>query len=507
MKTAILRVLYMSCVASVASAGESTLSGAWGTEVTALSPQSQVLVFENSASTWTGSMTSRFGTMKVKQIVVEGAQVSFSEEFGIGFGPVGTVRVQGTLRGKELLLKIPSPTGTFITRVAHRLDTQEARAVRASTPASVPLTALPDNGLARVPPMGWNSWNHYGEDISDKTVREVADALVETGLRDSGYVYVNLDDGWQGVRDANGVIHANAKFPDMKSLADYLHGKGLKFGLYSSPGTRTCARYEGSYGHEDQDAKTFAEWGVDYLKYDWCNAAYIYSTPGEMQAAYLKMGAALQASGRPIVYSLCQYGLFDVGTWGRKVGGNLWRTTYDILDYPAKMEEIGFSQNGREADAGPGGWNDPDMLEIGNGGMTLDEYRTHMTLWAILSAPLLLGNDVRIMTPDIKKILTNPEVIAIDQDALGIQARRLRLPGKAETWVKPLADGSVAVALFNREDSPGEARLDWSDVGLFDVATVRDLWQRTDLAAKPEGYRTKLPPHGSAFLRLVPKRR
>src|SRR6185437_3976904 len=240
-----------------------------------------------------------------------------------------------------------------------------------------PVRTLPPNGLALTPPMGWNSWNKFNSKVDDKAVRDTADLMVSTGMRDAGYIYVNIDDTWEGTRDANGNIQSNQKFPDMKALAAYVHSKGLKLGIYSSPGPKTCAGYEGSYRHETQDARTYAAWGIDYLKYDWCSASLVY-TPEEMQGAYEKMALALRATGRPIVLSLCEYGWMDVGEWGAKVGGNLWRTTGDISDRYDAMARIGFGQNGREGVAGPGHWNDPDMLEIGNGGMTDDEYRTHM---------------------------------------------------------------------------------------------------------------------------------
>jgi alpha-galactosidase len=494
-----------SSALSLAAQRESDLAGAWATEITLSTPQQQLLVFNHRGTDWTGTMTTRFGTMKLEAIVVDGDNVSFSQVLDLGLGPVAPIRVQGVLRADVLHLRMPTGS-SFFDRIARRAGPREVTAIEAATPSNARLTTLPANGLARTPPMGWNSWNHFEAKIDDKTVREIADALVTTGLRDAGYVYVNVDDTWQGKRDANGVLHPNSKFPDMKAIADYVHSRGLKFGLYSSPGTRTCADYEGSYGHEEQDAQAYASWGVDYLKYDWCSAESTHSTPAEMQAAYLKMGVALQAAGRPITYSLCQYGLFDVGRWGRNVGGNLWRTTGDIQDYWASMEEIGFSQNGRESDAGPGAWNDPDMLEVGNGGMSREEYRTHLTLWSMLSAPLLLGNDIRSLTPETKALVANKEVIAIDQDPLGIQARRISLsglPASTEAWLKPLSDGSEAVALFNRGSTSAEVALHWLELGLPSVAVARDLWQQVDVPAKAEGYRATLPPHGSVLLRVT----
>ncbi|MGH9882487.1 MAG: glycoside hydrolase family 27 protein, partial [Pyrinomonadaceae bacterium] len=276
---------------------------------------------------------------------------------------------------------------------------QRAPAGEGAMPARIEPPArhkVRDNGLTKTPPMGWNSWNKFAGRVDDATVRAMADAMASNGMKEAGYVYVNIDDTWEGSRDAEGNIQTNKKFPDMKALADYVHGKGLKLGIYSSPGPNTCAGYEGSYGHEAQDARTFAAWGIDYLKYDWCGARAIY-TDEEMPAIYQKMGDALLASGRPIVYSLCQYGRLDVWKWGADVGGNLWRTTGDIRDTWDSMTRIGFSQNELAPWAKPGHWNDPDMLEIGNGGMSETEYQTHMSLWAMLAAPLLAGNDLRNM--------------------------------------------------------------------------------------------------------------
>ena len=366
--------------------------------------------------------------------------------------------------------------------------------------------------LAATPPMGWNSWNHFAEKVTDADVRAAADALVSSGMRDAGYIYVNIDDTWQGKRDANGVIHPNEKFPDMKALADYVHSKGLKLGIYSSPGPQTCARYEGSYGHEEQDAKTYAEWGIDYLKYDLCSFIQIMKQEAgdehsekafEIQkAAYEKMHKALLATGRPIVFSLCQYGWNDVWKWGPEVGGNLWRTTGDISDHYSRMEEIGFSQAGLSKYAAPGHWNDPDMLEVGNGGMTNDEYRQHMTLWVILAAPLLAGNDLSKMSPETLAILTNKEVIAVDQDKLGKQGDRVWAEGPKEIWAKPLSGGEKAVALFNRAPDPKSITLKLSDVGFGANAKLRDLWTGKSVTATNGSYTVQIPKHGAVLLRI-----
>jgi len=289
----------------------------------------------------------------------------------------------------------------------------------------------------------------------------------------------------------------------MKGLADYVHGKGLKIGIYSSPGPKTCAGFEGSYQHEEQDARTWAAWGIDYLKYDWCSAEKVYK-PSDMQAVYKKMSDALKSTGRPIVFSLCQYGLQNVWDWGASVGGNLWRTTGDIEDNWRSMSTIGFDkQTGHEKYAGPGHWNDPDMLEIGNGGMGLAEYHTHMSLWAILAAPLLAGNDLRSMSAETRDILTNKEVIAIDQDKLGQQGRRISREGGAEMWMRPLANGDLAVALFNRTEQMVTVQASWILLGLSGKHKIRDLWAHTDLGSFRDYYSAEVAAHGVVMLRIA----
>jgi alpha-galactosidase len=366
-----------------------------------------------------------------------------------------------------------------------------------------------DPAAAPTPPMGWNSWNHFAAKIDDATVRAQADAMVKSGMRDAGYVYINIDDTWQGQRDAAGVIHPNAKFPDMKALADYVHSKGLKLGIYSSPGPKTCAGYEGSLGHEVQDAKTYAAWGVDYLKYDLCSLSGPMIAAGSLDkaqaielAAYRKMADALHATGRPIVYSLCQYGFAQVWRWGGSVDGNLWRTTGDITDTYPRMLAIGLGQAGLSKYAKPGNWNDPDMLEVGNGGMKSDEYRTHMSLWALLAAPLLAGNDLTAMSPATTAMLTNREVIAIDQDRAGVQGDRVSAEGPLEIWAKPLAGGAKAVGLFNTSDLPAEMSLNLADVGFGGGAKARDVWSGKDLSVVQGRYTTIVPAHGVALLKL-----
>ncbi len=379
--------------------------------------------------------------------------------------------------------------------------------------------------LAATPPMGWNSWNHFGNKVDDRVIRATADIMVSSGMRDAGYVYVNIDDTWQGGRDAQGNIQSNSKFPDMKALADYVHSKGLKIGIYSSPGEKTCANYEGSIGHEQQDADTYAKWGIDYLKYDLCSYSRVMTrelgsdprkltTPAEqahavqiMKDAYTKMHQALQQAtaktGRPIVFSLCQYGWGAVWRWGADVGGNLWRTTGDISDHYGRMSEIGFVQAGLARFAGPGHWNDPDMLEVGNGGMNTEEYRTHMSLWCLLAAPLLAGNDLEHMTQDTRDILLNKDLIAIDQDPAGHEADRLYTQGQIEVWGRTLADGSHAVGIFNRLDATLSVSVPIARLGLPHGAShFRDLWNHTDLQQSGDTLNTLVLPHGVVLLRI-----
>ncbi len=410
-------------------------------------------------------------------------------------------RFEGKQEGDELRITMPrrgNQQPAVLT--AHRAPAGEgAIPSRIAPPA---LHKVRSNGLAKTPPMGWNSWNKFASRVDDATIRTIADAMASNGMKEAGYIYINIDDTWEADRDAQGNITTNRKFPDMKALADYVHSKGLKLGIYSSPGPNTCAGYEGSYGHEEQDARTFAAWGIDYLKYDWCGARNIY-TDEEMQPVYQKMGDALLAAGRPIVYSLCQYGRQDVWKWGPEVGGNLWRTTGDIRDSWASMTNIGFKQNDLAPYAGPGHWNDPDMLEIGNGGMTDTEYRTHMSLWAILAAPLLAGNDLRDMSPATKDILLNREVIAIDQDPLGKQGTRIAQNGEQEIWERPLSGGSYALALFNRSPADAKMSVSWSETALKKAPkSIRDLWNHTAVKPEPESFTAMVPGHGVVMLRV-----
>lgn len=374
--------------------------------------------------------------------------------------------------------------------------------------------AQPAVALAVTPPMGWNSWNWFARTVTDKDIRQAADIMVSSGMRDAGYVYVNIDDTWQGERDAKGVLHPNDRFPDMKALADYVHGKGLKLGIYSSPGDKTCAGFAGSLGHEQQDANLYASWGIDYLKYDLCGfRSYMDQTaPGNrlkqdelMRAAYEKMHKAILKTGRPMVFSLCQYGFDAVWQWGPEVGGNLWRTTGDINPSFDRITLIGRGQAGLAKYAGPGHWNDPDMLEVGNGKLTTDENRTHMGMWAMLAAPLLAGNNLGKLTPEIMAILTNQDVIAIDQDPLGKQAHRMFAEGPVEIWSRPLSNGDVALAIFNFGEDETFLRgigLHLDQAGAANGWKAYDVWSGNHLGKIDDDYKFSLNRHASLLLRL-----
>ena len=372
------------------------------------------------------------------------------------------------------------------------------------------------SGLALTPPMGWNSWNKFACDVNEDMIRSMADAMVKSGMKDAGYEYINVDDCWQVSRDAKGNIVADPqRFPHgMKALGDYIHSLGLKFGVYSDAGSKTCAGRPGGLGHEYQDALQYAAWGVDYLKYDWCN-----TTTQDAKASYANIRAALDAAGRPIVLSICEWGTAKPWLWGKEVGGNMWRTTGDISDrwtgqnkWPDGsccsngMLAILDLQVGLGSYAGPGHWNDPDMLEVGNGGMTDTEYRSHFSLWAILAAPLISGNDLREMRPEIHDILTNKEVIAVNQDPLGRQGERVWKNGDLEVWAKQLKDGSRAVLLLNRSSVQQEISAKWEDIGYPGQlgAAIRDLWQHKELGKFTRKFSVPVVSHGVVVVTVKP---
>lgn len=373
--------------------------------------------------------------------------------------------------------------------------------------AGTPIPA--DTLLAPTPPMGFNTWNKFGCNVSQQLIRQTADAMVSTGMREVGYRYVVIDDCWQVARDAGGrIVPDPVRFSNgMKALADYVHTKGLLFGLYTDAGPKTCQGRPGSLGHEELDARTYAEWGVDYVKVDWCHADSL-----DPRARYAKFRKALDQAGRPIVLSICEWGSNNPWEWGPGIG-QLWRVTGDIYD---KWESVVWILNANahhQGAAGPGHWNDPDMLEVGNGGMTLDEYRAHFSLWAMMAAPLIAGNDLRTIGKETRSILLNREVIAVDQDALGAQGRIVIDQGYGtQVWMKPLADGARAVALLNMRSDTAEISVRWYDLGLRPgPAQVRDLWAHRDLGLHSDTgrqhdqrFRARVPPHGVVMLRIRP---
>jgi alpha-galactosidase len=370
------------------------------------------------------------------------------------------------------------------------------------THAGVAPRALPANQLALTPPMGWNSWNHFACNVSEQTIRETADAMVASGMRDAGYRYVVIDDCWQVARDSSGALVADPqRFPHgIKALADYVHDKGLLFGIYTDAGTNTCQGRPGTLGHEEQDARTFASWGVDYVKEDWCHAPHL-----DAPTQYAKFRDALTRAGRPIVLSICEWGSNQPWDWAPRVG-NLWRTTDDIEDrWPSMLDNL--DQSAQHATvAGPGRWNDPDMLEVGNGGMTDDEYRAHFSLWAIMAAPLIAGNDLRDMSAATRATLTNREVIAVDQDSLGAQGILVwESPPELQVWAKPMRDGSRAIALLNRSSAPARITAYFSRAGLkADSAVVRDLWAHEDVGRFSRQFAATVPAHGVILVRATP---
>jgi alpha-galactosidase len=385
--------------------------------------------------------------------------------------------------------------------------------------------------LALTPPMGWSSWYMAYADISDGLIRAQADALISSGLSDHGYSYINIDDGWNNnssskdprvngaPREENGNLKPNANFPDMAGLTDYLHRKGLKAGIYISPGPRTCGGYEGSYGHERQDAQLFAAWGFDFLKYDLCSYGDLLKgsrDPNDLKKPYALMGNILKSLDRDMLFNLCEYGIGNVWTWGREVGGNYWRTSDDVgsgIDGSLwkSMSAYGFGEAGREKWAGPGGWNDPDNILLGQiiwhdklspTPLTRDEQTTWMTLWSMLSAPLILGNDLTKLDDFTLSLLTNDEVVAVNQDVLGKPAAPIVRDRDTEIWQKDLEDGSKAIAFFNRGEKSAVMSLEKSTLKLRGEWQVRDLWQRRDLQRFGNKLEQEVAPHAAKMLQI-----
>ncbi len=377
------------------------------------------------------------------------------------------------------------------------------------------LKIIVGENIGLTPPMGWNSWNCWGLSVNSERVKDAARALTEKGLINHGWTYINIDDGWEApARNPEGQILSNEKFPDMKALSDYLHDRGLKFGIYSSPGPETCGKFLGSYGHEKQDAETYNSWGIDYLKYDWCSygsvagsdtAIYTFEKP------YLLMSKVLKDQPRDIYFSFCQYGMKDVWKWGAEAGGNSWRTTGDIDDSWASLKEIGFSQSKLSQFAGPGHWNDPDMLTVGWVGwgenlhrthLTPDEQYTHMSMWSLLSAPLLLGCDLSKLDDFTVSLLTNDAVIAVDQDPLGIPAKEVYKRENIVVYAKPLEDGSIAVGIFNLADHYQKFILPLNILNIQGKYELIDLWRQASLGKLHLPYQTGVTAHGVVLLKL-----
>jgi len=366
--------------------------------------------------------------------------------------------------------------------------------------------------LALTPPLGWNSWNVWAGTIDDAKVRAAADWMVKSGLAAHGYQYVSIDDCWEGKRDANGEITSNQRFPDMKALADYVHSQGLKLGVYSSPGPQTCGGFEGSYQHEQQDANTWAKWGIDYVKYDWCSYGNIAKDGSlvELQKPYRIMRQALDNCGRDIVFSLCQYGMGNVWEWGAEVGGNCWRTTGDINDSWGSLQSIYTSQADHEKGAGPGHWNDPDMLVVGKVGwgsprrnqLTPNEQLVHITMWCLFASPMLAGCDLSQMDEFTIALLTNDEALDVNQDPLGKAARRVRLDGAAEVWARPLLDGAMAVGLINGGAVATTMTVTWTELGLTGSWAVRDLWLHRNMGESTDRCTAEVPAHGAVLLKV-----
>jgi alpha-galactosidase len=413
-------------------------------------------------------------------------------------------------------LTLDSGTGIIKGVIAKAGTTNVTLTVRgAKGSASRPLSiVVGDKMLARTPPMGWNSWNVWGTSVTEEKVKASAEQLIQSGLAGHGYAYINIDDAWEGDRNADGKIQTNAKFPDMKALGDYIHALGLRFGIYSGPGAKTCGGYNASLNHEQQDADSYASWGVDYLKYDWCSyesdvAKGDHSLPS-LKKPYTIMGDALGKTNRDIVFSLCQYGMGDVWTWGAEVNGNVWRTTGDIQDNWGSLHDIYRNQAGHEVNAGPGHWNDPDMLMVGIVGfgnthpthLKPNEQILHMSMWCLLSSPLLIGCDMTRLDPFTLALLSNDEALDINQDPLAKPAARITTDNDKDVWARPLFDGTHAVGLVNGSDDNETITVKWSDIGVKGKQPVRDLWLHKDVGSFSDSYSVEVPAHGCVLLKV-----
>jgi alpha-galactosidase len=496
--------------------GRATLTGTWKVTIGRL-PDGRDLdafyVLEEKDGQLSGTTTHYGFHHRLRDARLDGPRFSFEDPaFQL------PARVEGRLDGERLvltanygdtapysqvldssILKVPSaPKNVRYDFVGVRVPAGSQQIAKALP--LPPLRDLPYNGLAPTPPMVWGAWYGYTIAVSDPMVREIAEALVSSGLRDAGFDVLNMEVGWTGQRDSKGNLTANPKFPDMKALADFVHSRGLKLGICTSPGALDCTGFLGSHGYEEQDARTWADWGIDYIKHDHCAATALYSED-QHRALYQKMGEALQNCGRPIVYSLCQYGMADVPTWGAKAGGNLWRVRGDIFDTWESISDMGFRLPDHSAHAGPGRWNDYDYLMVGQGLMSDDEYRTQMTQWCMLASPLITSVDPRNLTALEKQILLNKELIAVDQDARGIAGRRVWSSGDQEIWARPVTGGH-AVALYNLGEQAATMRLDLDELSLPKVRRARDLWAHEDVKLANGTLAVEVPRHASVALRI-----
>jgi len=411
-------------------------------------------------------------------------------------------------------LTLDPQTGVVRGVVQGRSDTQVKFTVTGPGGTDTRTVRIDSRGvLGLTPPMGWNSWNVWAGAVNQQRVLDAAKMFLDTGLAAYGYNYVNIDDCWEGQRRPDGIIETNDRFPNMSLLAEQVHARGLRLGIYSSPGPKTCAGFTASYKFEKQDADTYASWGVDYLKYDWCSYNDVAPRPSldDLKKPYSVMHEKLLNCGRDIFFSLCQYGMGDVWKWGQSVGGNCWRTTGDITDTWSSMSGIGFQGDKWAAGGGPGHWNDPDMLVVGKLGwgdrlhptkLTPNEQITHITMWSLQAAPLLIGCDLTQIDRFTLDLLTNHDVIEVDQDELGKPATRVAQDGQTEVWARPLADGSMAVGLFNRGEEPATVTAKFNDIQVAGTRRVRDLWRAVELGTKTDAYSVTVPRHGAVLVKI-----
>ena len=432
----------------------------------------------------------------------------------------GEKPIRYEVTGLPIGIQLDKETGIITGKLSKRGDyLMQVKVSNSLGKAQRNLTIKVGDEIALTPPMGWNSWNCWGKDVSKAKVLSSAQAMIDKGLIDHGWNYINIDDAWEGERAADGSIQSNDSFPDMKGLGDWMHARGFKFGMYTAPGPKTCLGFTGSYQHELQDMTTYASWGVDYVKSDWCSYGGIFAQEKDSSLAavkkpYLKMYDAIKAQNRDIYYSVCQYGMREVWKWGESVGANSWRTSGDIEDTWESVREIGFNQFDLFPYAKPGHWNDPDMLVVGNVGwgknlhpthLTPDEQYTHVSLWSLLAAPLLLGCDIATLDDFTLSLLTNDEVLDVNQDPLGKQARRvycMRSRYTFQLYAKELEDGSVALGIFNMLNKT----IKYHDLSFKQMhiqgGMVRDIWRQKDLGVFDDIFKVEIPAHGVLLLKI-----